>query len=564
MNKKWKLYEKNYEKVDEYVEKFKVSKLVAKILINREIEESKIPAFLNPVRNDFYDPFLMPDMEKAVERVIKAIENKEKVIVYGDYDTDGITSVTVIKRYLAQRKLEVDYYIPNRLTEGYGLNKTAIDKIVEDGYQLMITVDCGISAIEEVEYANKLGLDVIVTDHHEPGEILPPALAVVDAKREDNKYPFNQLAGVGVAYKLIQAITIKLELDPAEYLRTLDIVGVGTISDIVPLVDENRTISKLGLRLLNFTRNLGLFNLIKIGNFKRLDSGSVSFGLAPRINASGRMGHEQDAIKLFLTKDAREAEELAKKLNEYNIKRQDIEKQMIDEVLEKAELEKDKKCIILGSDKWHHGVIGIVASKVTERFHKPTILVCFEDGVGKGSGRSIEGIDLYQLASKSSKYLENFGGHSMAIGLTVNKENFEKFKEDIENNLKDVNLNEIIPTLKIEADINLKDVTIDVVRNMNVLEPYGADNPKPIFIVRNLRIVAITTMTEGKHLKMMLRDENGIFITAVGFGIGDMAEQYQIGDKVDIAGNLEINNYKFEESIQFTIRDIRESLNIEN
>ena len=367
MNKKWEFYEKDEEKIKRVQQEFKISKLLATVIVNKNLStKEEIETFLNPTRNDFHDPYLMPDMNIAVNRIIKAIESKEKVIIYGDYDVDGITSITVLKKFLKDRGLEVDEYIPNRLNEGYGLNKNAIEKIVSNNYKLMITVDCGISGIEEIEYANSLGLETIVTDHHEPSDVLPNALAVVDAKRKDNKYPFNQLAGVGVVFKLIQAIGMKYKLDEKEYLKFLDIVCVGTISDIVPLVDENRIIAKLGLMLIKVTKNIGLKTLINTIGYKKIDSSAISFGVAPRINACGRMGCEREALNLFLTEDFTEATEISKRLNEYNKQRQDTEKRIFEEVLQKIEKnEKDMPCIILANENWHHGVIGIVASKIT-------------------------------------------------------------------------------------------------------------------------------------------------------------------------------------------------------
>ena len=300
MTKKWQIYQIENEKVEELQKNYNINKLLATILVNRGIiEEKQIEKFLKPKRSDFYNPYEMPDMGIAVKRIVKAIENKEKTIIYGDYDVDGITSVTVLKSFLEERGLEVAEYIPNRLEEGYGLNKTAVEEIAKQGYTLMITVDCGISAIEEVKYANELGIETIVTDHHEPGNELPEAIAVVDAKRKDNQYPFRNLAGVGVVFKLIQAISQKLNLEEKEYLKYLDIVCVGTISDIVPLVDENRVIVKLGLKLVEQTRNLGLKELLKASGYAKIDSSTISFGVAPRINACGRMGYQEEALKLF-------------------------------------------------------------------------------------------------------------------------------------------------------------------------------------------------------------------------------------------------------------------------
>ncbi len=291
------------------------------------------------------------------------------------------------KSFYGEREIEVESHIPNRLEEGYGLNKEAIQDIYNKGYRLMITVDCGISATEEIEFANSLGITTIITDHHEPLEELPKALAVIDAKRKDNTYPFNQLAGVGVVFKLIQALGIKLELDEKEYLKYLDLVCVGTISDIVPLVDENRVITKLGLKLVNVTKNLGLRYLLEATGYKNIDSNTISFGIAPRINACGRMGHETEALDIFLSNEINEVKELTEKLNEYNKTRQDTEKNIVKEALELIEKNKEdeKNAIVVGAKGWHHGVIGIVSSKITETYFKPSILVSFEDGIAKGS-----------------------------------------------------------------------------------------------------------------------------------------------------------------------------------
>ena len=560
MNKKWKCYEANLELSEKIALKFNISKLLATILVNKElVEDEEIKVFLNPTRNDFHDPYLMPDMEKAVNRIIKAIDSKEKVMIYGDYDVDGITSITVLRKFLTERGLEVESYIPNRLEEGYGLNKNAIEGIFKRGYTLMITVDCGISGLEEIAYANSLGIETIVTDHHEPGEVLPEALAIVDAKRKDSIYPFNQLAGVGVVFKVIQALGIKFGLDEKEYLKYLDFVCVGTISDIVPLIDENRVIAKLGLKLVEVTQNIGLKTLLKDATYRKVDSATISFGVAPRINACGRMGHEQDALELFLTNNIVEAQEISSRLNQYNSERQEKEKKIFEQALEKIEnSEKDKPCIVLGNEQWHHGVIGIVASKVTEMYFKPSILICFEGENGKGSGRSIPGFDLYDALGKCDTYLEKFGGHSMAVGINVKKSNFEKFKLDFQNYTKDANLESILPVIRVDEEITLKDINISARNDLRYLEPYGEGNKTPIFMYKNLRIDSIRALSEGKHLKLTLKDDNTL-IDAIGFGMGCLSEYYKIGDKVDVVGGLEINNFNLRESVQINLKDIRTS-----
>ena len=562
MNKKWQIYQTDENKVKGIQEKYKINKLLATILVNREITEKRqIEKFLNPKRNDFYNPYEMPDMEKAIERIIKAIENKEKIIIYGDYDVDGITSVTVLKSFLEERGIHVSEYIPNRLEEGYGLNKKAVEYIAKQGNQLMITVDCGISAIEEVEYANKLGIETIVTDHHEPGEELPRAIAVVDTKRKDNKYPFRNLAGVGVVFKLIQAISQRLDLPEKEYLKYLDIVCIGTISDIVPLVDENRVIVKLGLKLVEQTKNLGLKAILEASGYSKIDSNTISFGVAPRINACGRMGHQEEALKLFLSKDGEEVQELTQKLNEYNRLRQETEKQIYNESIIQIE-EKDladRNTIVVMGKGWHHGVIGIVSSRITELYFKPSILLCEEDDYGKGSGRSIPGFDLYEALTECKDTIDKFGGHSMAVGINVKKEKFEEFKEKLEKIAKEKHTEEIVPILKIDALVNLDEINKEMVESLKELEPFGEANKMPLFAFKNLKIDSIRALSEGKHLKLTLKDDSNI-VNAIGFNLGELSTEYKIGDKIDVVGNLEINSFNGVDNIQINMKDVMKSI----
>ncbi len=545
MNKKWEFYEENSEEIIDIAKKHNISELLTKILVNRGITDDKeIDTFLNPTRNDFYDPYLMPDMDKAVERIIKAINNQEKVMIYGDYDVDGITSITVLKKFLEERGLKTGHYIPNRLEEGYGLNENAIRSIAEQKYALMITVDCGISGIEEVELANQLGIETIITDHHEQSESLPNAYAIINAKRKDSQYPFRGLAGCGAVFKLIQAISLRLGLEEKEFLKYLDIVCVGTISDIVPLVDENRVIAKLGLKLVAQTKNIGLRELILQSGYKKIDSNTISFGVAPRINACGRMGYQEEALDLFLTNNIEEARKITARLNSYNLERQTKEKDIFEQAIKELEKEDIEKLntIVLSGDNWHHGVIGIVASKLTEKFYKPTILICFEDNIGKGSGRSLPGFDLHEALVESSAYLEKYGGHEMAVGLSLKKEKYNDFKLAFEEIAKSKNIQQIIPVIKIDSIITAKDVNKKTIQDLEMLEPFGEKNKNPIFVYKNLKIDSIRALSEGKHLKLTLKDDN-LLINAIGFNLGYLSEEYLIGDKIDIAGNLEINKY---------------------
>ena len=563
MNKKWQIYDVDEEKVEEISKKYNVNKLLATILANRNIvNEEEIRLFLNPTRNDFHDPFLITDMEKAINRIIEAINKQEKVTIYGDYDVDGITSITVLKSFLKDRGLEVSQYIPNRLHEGYGLNKQAIDKIYSNGCDLMITVDCGISAIEEIDYATTLGIETIVTDHHEPGNDLPNALAVIDNKRKDSTYPFRELAGVGVVFKVIQALGIKLGLKEEEYLKYLDIVCIGTISDIVPLIDENRVIAKLGLLLIKQTKNIGLRSIIQSSGYAKIDSNSISFGIAPRINACGRMGKAEDALELFLSKNIHQVSELTTKLNDYNRLRQDTEKKIFESAIQEIQ-EKgldQHAAIIVGGHNWHHGVIGIVSSKITEMYFKPSILLSFEeDGIGTGSGRSIPGFDLHEALSKCTDTIEKFGGHSMAIGITVRKDKFEAFKKEFEEIAKEAKIDEIVPIINIDAKIDFSSINKEMVESLKALEPYGEGNKMPVFAFKNLKIDSIRALSEGKHLKLTLKEGNTV-VNSIGFNMGEFVDEYKIGDKIDVVGVLEINSFNGVDTLQINMKDIMRAI----
>ena len=566
MIKKWQYYNENNQLEAEKIEKkYNLNSLISIILANRGIKIEDTEIFLNPTRHDFHNPFDMPDMEKAVERILKAIKNKEKTIIFGDYDVDGITSISVLKQFLNDRGLEVGTYIPNRLNEGYGLNKNAIKKIAEEQYTLMITVDCGITAVEEIEFAKQFGIETIVTDHHEPSTKLPQCVAVVDCKREDNSYSFRELAGVGVAFKLTQAISKKMNLSENESLKYLDIVAVGTISDIVPLVDENRTITKLGLKLIKCTKNIGLKTIISQIGFNKIDSTAISFGIAPRINACGRMGNANLALDLLLCKDIKEANEKVSLLEKYNYKRQAEEKKIFEDAnnqIVNNNFLKDDILIIKGKN-WHTGVIGIVSSKITELYYKPSILIGFDNEckIGRGSGRSIEGFNLHDVLLKCENDLIGFGGHSMAIGISIEENNFEKFKLNVLQITKDYNISKLEPIIKIDKILALEEVNKNVVESISQLEPFGEGNRMPIFGIKNLKIDSIRALSEGKHLKLTLKNMKNNYINAIGFNMGDLVQEYKIGDKIDIAGNIEINSYNGIETIQINLKDIKKSIN---
>ncbi len=562
MKKKWEYINKTDEQIEDIMKKFNVTRLVAKVIANRDFKsDEEILNFLNPDISKIYDPYLMLDMDIAVDRVIKAINNKEKILVYGDYDVDGITSITVIKKFMEDLGVDVLTYLPNRLDEGYGLNKPAIDEISKMNVDLMITVDCGISAIDEVEYINQKGFDVIITDHHECGKVLPNAIAIINPKRENSLYPFKQLAGVGVAFKFIQAISIKLGLDRKAYLKYLDIVCVGTIADIVPLIDENRIIAKNGLELLKMTKNVGIKALLKKCGFNHIDSSVISFGLSPRINACGRIGNPQKALDLFLTKDIDEANKLAEELNNANVQRQSIEKKIFEnakKIIEENNYQNDS-IIVLGHDNWHHGVIGIVASKIVELYYKPCILVCFEGEEGKASGRGVAGFDLFSAVSDSKELLEKYGGHEMAVGLSIKRENFEEFRKKLIDYCNKNMEKELVNVIKVDCEVKSNDISLETINSLKVLEPFGEKNPVPIFVYKNIKIDSIRTLSDGKHLKLNLKDNKTIY-DSIGFNLGYLKDEFNCSDKVDVLHNLEINKFNNIEKIQLNIKDIMKSI----
>ena len=561
MNKKWEAYKIDESKVLKISKDFNISELMARILVNRNISEEKINSFLHPKIDDLFDPFLFNDMDKAVERIIKAIESKEKITIYGDYDVDGITSCTVLIKFFQKLGADVTYHLPNRLTEGYGLNNESIETISNNGTKLLITVDCGISGYEEVEYAKSLGLDVIVTDHHECPEVIPDCIAVIDAKRNDSTYPFAGLAGCGVSFKLAQAISQKMGLPQESYLEYLDIVALGTIADIVPLQEENRIIVKYGLQNMKKTENPGLRALITSSQIKTIDSGAVSFGLAPRINACGRMGQAELALKMLLTDSIKEAVDIANQLQDMNRTRQEIERGIMQEAVELIEsqnLNKDK-IIVVGKENWHHGVIGIVSSKITEMYYKPSILVCFEGDEGKGSGRSVDGFDLHTALSNCQDTLLKFGGHEMAIGLTLKRSQFEDFRKAICAYAEDKLPDDFLPTIKYDEEITAKDVSKETINDMKLLEPYGEGNPPPLFAYKNIKVDSIRTLSNDKHLKLNVKDEHRIF-SAIAFNMGEKKNSIRMGDKADILCGIELNSYNGIDMVQLNIKDIKRSV----
>lgn len=561
MQKTWCLKKYDEEKIEKIKSTYNVSDIMAKLLMSRNIEFQDIYMFLNGTIDDLYDPYDIKDMEKIVDRIDVALKKHEKVCIYGDYDVDGITSITIMYKFLTKLGIDIMYYLPDRLVEGYGINNNALDEIKSQGVSLIITVDCGITAIEEIEYAKKIGLDVCITDHHECTENLPDAYAIINPKRKDDNSKFKMLAGVGVAFKCLMAIAEKYNLAKEEYLKYLDIVSIGTISDIVPLVGENRIISKYGLKMMEKTKNLGLKELLKIVNYKDIDSMMVSFGMAPRINACGRMGNASAAVKLLLEKDDQKAEKIAMELDELNQERKNVESIIYNQTLDiiKKENLEDKNSIVLYNSSWHNGVIGIVASRLVNMYYKPVILLTKEHGFIRGSGRCPSGFSLYDALSECKELLIQFGGHELAAGLSIDEKNIEAFIEKFEEVVKNRKYTICDQIINIDSVISRKNLNAQIIKDIRALKPYGQSNQVPIFLYKGLKVAAIRTIKDDKHLKLVLKDDKSL-IDAVGFSLGIRRDEIRIGDKIDVVANIELNSYNTPKTIQLVIQDFKKSV----
>lgn len=563
LKKKWLLREFDKNRVVEMSKEFHISPLTAIILYNRGIhDDDAIRRFLSKDIDVMHDPYLLKDMEKAAERIRKARDNKEKVTIYGDYDVDGITSIAILYKYLTEMGIDTDYYVPDRMQEGYGVNKDALDKIHSNGSSLVITVDTGITAVEESEYAKEIGIDVIVTDHHECKERIPDVYAAIDPKRKDCPYPFKSLAGVGVVFKLIQALDENKSLSDLMD-KYADLMCLGTVADISPLIDENRVIVTEGLKRFKTTSNVGLKALIDVStNGKAITTSTIGYTIAPRINASGRLGCASRSVELFLTDDAEKAKKLAESLCEENTLRQQTEHKMFKEAMEyldaNPEVKEDNVIVIPHAD-WHHGIVGIVSSKITKKFYKPSILFAIDGDEAKGSGRSVNGFNLFGALENCSDLLEKFGGHELAAGLTIKAENIEKFRQKINScSQKQINEAMLTPTIQLDAAIKVPYITLETVNDINKLQPFGVDNPTPSFAVRNIKIHKISVMSEGKHLRMTLL-KDGKYLDSVGFGMGEYYQYLEEGDIIDVAFALDINDYKGFQNVQLILKDIKKS-----
>ena len=562
--KVWSVAKVNKERAIAMANKLEIPPLLAMMLDIRGItKEEDVINFLQE-NKDFSDPFLMKDMDKAVERITTAVENGEKICVYGDYDADGVTSTSLLYSYLRDSLgADVMFYIPTRTGEGYGMNKGAVDKIHSLGVTLIITVDNGISAREEIDYANSLGIDTVITDHHMPSGAIPKAVAVVNAHQQDDKSPFKDFSG-GVAFKLVMAIEGEYADVDSLLENFSDIATLGTIGDIVPLVGENRTLVKNGLRHIQNSDRIGINAMKQESGIaeKEINSSNVAFTLVPRINAGGRLGSSEKSVNLLLTEDEDEAVTIADKLGMDNRERQSIEKEIlasIDEEVRRTPNIVNDKILVFAGRGWHQGVVGIAASRIKDIYDKPTIIIGIDDdGVARGSGRSVEGFSLCDAVFACSEHLTHYGGHPMAVGISLEKEKINDFRKAINAYCKDIKMPYNI--LHIDCKLNPNQLDLSILDCLSYIEPCGASNPSPIFGLYNMTIIATKEIGNGKHMRITLsRGQGQVPVYAVYFNHNFQSCSYRNGDIVDVAVSLDRNIYNGQENLSVIIKDIKYS-----
>ena len=602
--KKWILrdgicsYAESAESIGKYLGLLPVT---SKLLTVRGYDTpEKAERFIKKECTYFHNPFLMKDMDKASARIMRAVRHGERITVYGDYDVDGVTSVSTLLLYLKSIGAHADYYIPNRAGEGYGVNSEAIKTLKERGTDLIVTVDTGITAIEETELIHSLGMDIVVTDHHRCQEKLPNAAAVIDPQRPDDEYPFKELAGVGVVFKLISAINFLVTESEntmlvgdedymalpvcercAEFVSRgagdfldrvcrdyIDLVAIGTVADVMVLEDENRLICSMGLALIENSPRVGVSALIELASDtkskkfvkkRKITTSYIGFTIAPRINAAGRIDDASLGVELFISRDTEKAEAIAKRLCELNVMRQTEENRIASEAIELAEkthaFGRDP-VMVLASESWHHGVIGIVSSRLTERFGIPSILISVEDGVGKGSGRSIKGLNIMETVGECKELLMRYGGHELAAGLTVSAENIDAFREKINK----IARAKIDPeggqaSIEIDCEISEKDITLELAEELSVFEPCGVGNPQPLFLLKNAFVSSVESIGGGKHTKLTLALEGGD-VAALMFGLSETEADIAAGERADIVFRLDVNEFRNTKSVQLLVSDI--------
>jgi single-stranded-DNA-specific exonuclease len=567
LQKKWNIHQiPHVEEVSSLQTALSVDETIAKLLSLRGIksfEEAK--TFFRPSLDMLHDPFLMKGMAQAIERITNAIANHEKVMIFGDYDVDGTTSVALVYSFFRKYIPEIRYYIPDRYAEGYGISFKSIDYAAEHHYSLIIALDCGIKANDKIDYANSKGIDFIICDHHLPGEVIPDAVAVLDPKQTDCPYPYKELAGCGIGFKLAQAFCIQNGIDESEVFNYLDLVVTSIAADIVPITGENRVLAHFGLKQLNADPRPGLKALLALNKQdKELDINTLVFTVAPRINAAGRIEHGSKAVELLIS-NTDEATEFSKRINETNLTRRDIDISITDEAFET--LERDpitpfKKSTVLFNPAWHKGVVGIVASRMIERYYKPTIILTESNGMATGSARSVKDFDVYTAIENCSHLLEQFGGHKFAAGLSMKTENIKAFMDAFEHEVsRTIKPEMLVPTVEIDLEIKLDDINDKLIRILNQFAPHGPHNMTPVFCSRGVLDTGFARLVGNNHLKAEVYQPNTKLtkLEAIGFNKGDFLHFFQRNIPVDIVYKIKVNEFRGATFIQLMIEEIKAS-----
>ncbi len=563
MDKRWVYRPRQQEEaVSQLASAINVDPLIARLLIGRGVSTFEAAKdFFRPELANLHDPFLMKDMSKAVDIIEQAIRNQDKILIYGDYDVDGTTAVAVTYRFFKHIYEQVGYYIPDRHSEGYGVSMQAIDWAVENDYKLIITLDCGITANEQVAYANSLGLTVIITDHHLPAE-LPAAAAILNPKQHDCPYPFKDLSGCGIGFKLTQAFSLRHEIDPEFIYQTLDLLAVSIAADIVPILGENRILTHFGLKKLNENPTMGLRAIIQLCcDKKELTITDIVFTIAPRINAAGRMGDAKNAVELLLSPNMQEAESRAQTINETNTDRRDVDANITREAILVAEAHEDflsRKTTVVYGPNWHKGVIGIVASRLVEQYYRPTIVFSHADGFLTGSARSVNGFDIHDAISQCAELVDQFGGHKYAAGLTLREENIEAFSKKFEMVVsQSIREEQLVPVLEIDQEIQLKDINSRFFRVLKQFAPFGPGNMQPIFTAKMVFSNGFVRVVGENHLQISLQQDGSVAFSAIAFGHAEHYPLISKGIPFNIAFTIEENTWRGVTSIKLNIKDIK-------
>ncbi|MGJ1392248.1 single-stranded-DNA-specific exonuclease RecJ [Sphingobacterium spiritivorum] len=565
MQKRWVLKSKSeHNKVIKLSDELGISTVLSELLIAREIETfDQARTFFRPSLEALHDPFLMKDMDIAISRIEKAIGNNEKILIYGDYDVDGTTAVAVVYNFFREFHSRIEFYIPDRYAEGYGISMQGVDYAAENGFSLIIALDCGIKANDKIDYANARNVDFIIGDHHLPGDVLPNAIAVLDPKREDCPYPYKELSGCGIGFKIIQAFIQKNGMDIQQCYQFLDLVAVSIASDIVPITGENRILTHFGLQKLNTNPCCGLQALINLSSNKTgtFTVNDIVFQIGPRINAAGRIDHAKDAVKLLISKSLQEAKDFSESINDQNNVRKDFDLRITEEALaliDESENLKARKSTVLFKSDWHKGVIGIVASRLTEKYYRPTIILTQTNGHVAGSARSVIGFDLYEALSECSDLLDQFGGHKYAAGLTMKLENVTSFQQKFEDVVNTLIKPEMLQQeVLIELTIPLTEITSRFFKILKQFEPFGPQNDAPIFLTKKVVVIGNAYLVGTNHIKMTIRQEDSAAFECIGFGLAEHIAHINSGKPFDICYVIEENNWRGRKNLQLNIKAIR-------